>query len=887
MYATLRLQTSYLLVLLLIGLCLLQASKLMGQDTLAQLLAKKDTVGYVDYVVNIQMKDRELYPQEALYHHLQTSIRLAEQRGDTLNALWAKYSFATFFEYSSGQEHTKQLLKLMRELEQYPKEVKYVKILAHVYSNYSNEKLLPNDSVFYYLNKSIALHSLAQDTLLLMLNYKNLSIYHKRMGSIADCIENGYIAVQLSKYAPNFYLNVENNIHLTDCLISSGRWEEAETQLLQISKWLSKIDSNKEHLLAINILRAVPPLYERLNQPEKALYYQKQYTQLLQSSLRQKWEGEIRQLEVAAKTQEKENEILALELKNQKAGNLRNQLLVGLGVVVTLVILLIWFYQFRQKYLLRETTRLKELDDFKTRLYTNITHEFRTPLTVVLGMAAQIKENPKAWLSEGVDAIIRNSKQLLDLVNQMLDLSRLESGAMPLHLQQAEIVPFLSYLTQSFQSFAASKNIQLHFTSEVNECILDFDADKLTKVVSNLISNAVKYTPKGGHIYVKIRQLQQQLELCIADTGMGIPEEQLPFIFDRFYQVTPPQPSPKGREHRYSSPSGGGWQGVEGTGIGLALTKELLQLMQGTIQVASKLGEGTAFIILLSIKRTAPVLPNSAFMTEKEILHPPVAPASSLDTSSNGDLPIALIMEDNRDVVHYLSTCLKNQYQLEVAFDGAAGIEKAMEVIPDIIISDVMMPEKDGFEVCATLKQDMRTSHIPIILLTAKADMAARLEGLEYGADVYLEKPFEKKELEVRLRKLIELRKHLQQKYQSAKLEDVSPDQESDRELLFLKQLETVLLESISNEDFRVEPDLCRAMRMSRPQLYRKIKALKDQSPSEYVRSVRMQQARHLLLTTDLNVGDIAQQVGFKEHSYFTQVYHTTFSETPIETRNQ
>jgi AraC-like DNA-binding protein len=181
----------------------------------------------------------------------------------------------------------------------------------------------------------------------------------------------------------------------------------------------------------------------------------------------------------------------------------------------------------------------------------------------------------------------------------------------------------------------------------------------------------------------------------------------------------------------------------------------------------------------------------------------------------------------------------------------------------------------------------MRTSHIPIVLLTAKADLPSRLEGLEHGADVYLEKPFEKKELEVRLRKLIELRANLRQKYQSVDLAAVKPEKEPDQELLFLKKLESIVLAQIANEDFHVEPDLCRAITMSRPQLYRKLKALKNQSPSEYVRSIRMQQARHLLLSTDLNIGDIAPQVGYKEHSYFTQVYHATFGETPLETRNR
>jgi len=271
------------------------------------------------------------------------------------------------------------------------------------------------------------------------------------------------------------------------------------------------------------------------------------------------------------------------------------------------------------------------------------------------------------------------------------------------------------------------------------------------------------------------------------------------------------------------------------------LTKELVKLLKGQIEVESREGQGATFTVWLPVRQEAP---RTMDLPEVEVVSL-IKSATTIDTTvgpSNGQgRPVALLIEDNVDVLNYLKACIQDNYQVEIANNGKAGIEKAIGLVPDIIISDVMMPEKDGFEVCATLKQDERTSHIPIILLTAKADETSRRAGLQQGADAYLVKPFDKAELEIRLQKLIQLRQRLKEKYSRADLETVNIKKEQDPELLFLKKLETVILDNLSDEDFRVEPDLCRAMMMSRPQLYKKLKALKDQSPSQFVRNIRLQ----------------------------------------------
>ncbi len=548
--------------------------------------------------------------------------------------------------------------------------------------------------------------------------------------------------------------------------------------------------------------------------------------------------------------------------------------------------LLYYIYQFqlKRKLAIAEAKRLQELDAFKTKLYTNITHEFRTPLTVISGMARQVLEDPKDWFREGLTMIDRNSSQLLSLVNQMLDLSKLESGNLPVDLIQSDIVAFINYITESFQSFAKTKNTVIHFKPEAEKFIMDFDPFKMETILVNLLTNAIKFTPNGGNVKIIARPIrhkkdQNVFQISISDTGVGISEDQLPFIFDRFYQA-----------------DDSSTRKAEGTGIGLALTKELVQLTGGTIEVKSKVGKGSTFSVKLPVTNNAQEKDfygsvGSSIRSIPTASHLPVLTAN--DQAIGFDKkkytttkPLVLIIEDNEDVLNYLQAFMQEHYSIETATNGKAGIAKAIEFVPDIIISDIMMPLADGYEVCSTLKQDQRTSHIPIIILTAKADQASKLSGLKYGADAYLIKPFDQQELTIRLEKLIEIRNKLKEKYSKVSLTNAIPQKAEDPELKFLKKLEHIILDNLDNENFRVEPDLCKAMTLSRPQLYRKLKALTDQSPSNYIRTIRLRQARQLLENTDLSVSEISTKVGFKYHSYFTRAYQKTFGVTPSSSRD-
>jgi signal transduction histidine kinase/AraC-like DNA-binding protein len=518
---------------------------------------------------------------------------------------------------------------------------------------------------------------------------------------------------------------------------------------------------------------------------------------------------------------------------------------------------------------------LEELNQFKNQFFTNISHEFRTPLTVIRGMLGQIDENPDRWLEKGKKLIRRNTNQLLDLVNQILDLQKLESGKLDLKLIQGDIVAFLNYLSESFHSLAEQKGVSVSFEASPDEIWMDYDAEKVLRIFSNLFSNAIKFTPEGGNIDIKItlnsglKNENKSLVFSIKDTGIGIPEEKLPSIFDRFYQV-----------------DGSATREGEGTGIGLSLTQELVQLMSGKITVESKTGEGTTFTISLPVTNEAPKENNTDLQLEQVIASVPSVNDAEIvpNSSERKDLPSLLIIEDNKDVAEYMVTCLQDDYALSVARDGEEGIKKALSISPDLIISDVMMPRKDGFEVCNTLKNDDRTSHIPIVLLTAKADHESRIQGLRKGADTYLAKPFNKEELSVILENLLELRKKLQSRYANKPIADLDDSIEFQQEDEFLKRIYAYLDENISHTAFSV-PALCKHIGMSRSNLHRKVKALTGESIGELVKKYQLKKAEYLLKNTDQSISDIGYQLGFNDPSYFSRRFTQEYGFSPRQMR--
>lgn len=551
----------------------------------------------------------------------------------------------------------------------------------------------------------------------------------------------------------------------------------------------------------------------------------------------------------------------------------------------------------------READRIRELDEQKSLLFTNMTHEFRTPLTIILGMAKQMKKESNDQSESKYDMIIRNGQNLLGLVSKMLDLSKIESGKLELNWVRDDIIGFLRSLTTSFSSLVEQKDIQLHFLPEINKLTTSYDPDKLQQIVSNLITNAYKFTPDGGNIYLTAKTENQTFILKVRDTGQGISSEHIEHVFDRFYQADPSST----REH-------------EGTGIGLALTKELVTLMGGQIHAVSPpvgANVGTEFIVALPLKQTNGVnkmkpvtsmrnVPTSAHMPQQVTSSEPhkvqpIAHDTELKESSN---PVILLVEDNADVVAYIAACLKELegldssmkgYQLVVGENGREGLDMAIELIPDLVISDVMMPVMDGFEFCRHLKTDGRTSHIPVIILTAKADLDSKIEGLEHGANAYLAKPFEPQELLLTIQNLFSLRNNLRKRFQeqlgSNTYTEVEQEIEDSRDALlfedpFVQKVVAIIESRLSDIKLEVG-QIAKEVYLSHSQLARKLDAITGYSPNRFIRLIRLNQAKKLLRDESKSITAIAYECGFSDPSYFSRVFKKEFGKTPVEWKEQ
>ena len=430
----------------------------------------------------------------------------------------------------------------------------------------------------------------------------------------------------------------------------------------------------------------------------------------------------------------------------------------------------------------------------------------------------------------------------------------------------------------SFASFAERKKISLQFNTSEEILKLYIDNSKLEKIVNNLLSNAFKFTPEGGRIDFTVEKLSNAVELRITDNGIGISKDRINKIFDRFYQAD-------------SSHTRKG----EGTGIGLALTKELVELHKGTIQVESVEGEGTTFRVKIPLGkdhlRTEEIVEKeihvvSEIFSDQSDLLPRIEnrkDSRDLDAFPETGKSLLMIVEDNSDVRNYIISHLEKDYRLQEAVDGEDGLNQAIKQIPDLIISDVMMPKMDGFELCNKLKTDERTSHIPIIMLTAKATSDDKIEGYKTGADDYIMKPFNANELKARIKNLIEIRKKLQDKFSR----DDYPPEIYNKKLgrldeEFMKNVLEVIEKHISDEDFTIE-EFESEFAMSRAQIHRKLKALTGKSPSRYIRSIRLRKAKKMINKNGGNISEIAYSVGFSSPTYFSKCFKEEFGYSPSE----
>ncbi len=517
-----------------------------------------------------------------------------------------------------------------------------------------------------------------------------------------------------------------------------------------------------------------------------------------------------------------------------------------------------------------QAEHLKEMDQIKSRFFANISHEFRTPITLIKGPINDLLKKKEEKLPlEKAEMIDRNAGRLQRLVNQLLDLSKLDAGSLELENKKGDLNSFLRALCSAFSSHAEQREMdyQISIPSKVLE--VSFDHDKVEKIIYNLLSNAFKYTPDQGKVEFRAIEDKDQLVIKVSDNGRGIPEDLLQNIFERFFQVD----SSTTREQ-------------EGTGIGLALTKELVTLMQGRIQVESKVGKGTTFIITFPISAFSKGMRITKTIAAVEAggydrFHDKME-KSAVQSDLDPQAPLILIVEDNSDMRSYISDYLKNTYRVLEAMHGLAGLEIAVKEIPDLVITDLMMPQMDGSSLCERLKLDERTSHIPVIMLTAKAQRDDKIEGLKIGADDYLTKPFDGQELLVRVDNLIQQREQLRERFSKQMTLQPKGVVITSLDEQFLQKLQGLIEQNLSDGSFG-SPEMQRAMAMSKTQLHRKMKALTNEAPGEFLKNYRLKRAVQILAKQGDSITQIAYTVGFNSPSHFTSSFKDLYGISPSE----
>lgn len=524
----------------------------------------------------------------------------------------------------------------------------------------------------------------------------------------------------------------------------------------------------------------------------------------------------------------------------------------------------------------REAESLREINERETLFYSNITHEIRTPLTVINGMATQILQQPDKWLERGIKLIKNNTNEVMQLVNSLLEVSKVDSGYVKVSNIQSDIVEYINYIVMSYSSYAESKNINLEANFITGLCIMDFDVDKIKTILVNLLSNAIKYSEKNGQVTVRMEAIKSEINpkfrMDVIDDGVGISKDDQTKLFDRYYQVI-------NDETRYKT----------GSGIGLSHTKSLVDLIGAEIFIESEVGKGSKFTVII------PITNNADFIKIDDLTNKKVQLTSIEDTYDNAvlkenlkldtDKPTILIIEDNKDVLVTLVAFLEGLYNIITAVNGEEGINVAIKEVPDLIVSDVMMPEKDGFEVCKVLKKHILTSHIPIILLTALNDKEYETKGREIGVNDYVAKPPDESLLILKIKNLLQSTEKIIENYPDIikrRTPELNPNE------LFEKQLNEVIDRNIEDINFK-RAELCDELGLKLNQVHNKLKALKKQSIPNYIKSYRLEKAKGILSDPEninKTIKEVAWEVGIRPN-YFNREFKSYFGITPNEYRKQ
>ncbi len=643
--------------------------------------------------------------------------------------------------------------------------------------------------------------------------------------------------------------------HLGDMLIQQKKPAEAIPYFERAIAISREIHSRRQEMQAC---KGLAQAYHSTGKDALAYEQYEAFSILKDSVFSSETSRQLSELQVRYESAEKDLQLLSQQKRLGSMRNLTIGLLLGIFILLSIVGVLYAFNRIRAK----NNLLLKKLEEIRSNFFTNITHEFRTPLTIIIGLVERMQKSREALPKQcaaDMMTIQQQSNELLNLVNQLLDYSKVKSAVGMGTWVTGDIRPVVSMAVEVQQSYATAKGITLTFAMADKPVMTDYVADYLNKVLRNLLSNAIKFTSSGGRILVTLKDDDQHVVLRIADTGCGIPRDDLRFIFNPFYQTK------------------SGQQNKMGTGIGLSLSYNIVEAMNGSLTVKSREGTGSVFTVRLP--KTAPegitvepakALPEVQYVPEPE-------PVPQTETR-----PIILVAEDHPELLEYIRSLLADRYDILLAHDGAEALQMAKEKIPDLILTDIMMPKMSGDELCRAVNGDELLSHIPIVVITAREGHEERIATLQEGAVSYIVKPFHADELNLRIDNIIRQMFAQRERYRTA-LEQGKPEPAtlSDKDQKFLNQLNQLIVEQMAVCNATTEA-IADRLCISNQQLRRKISSITGETGAAYIAMVRLQTAKRLLLEEpDMSIEEVAHRCGYDDSNYFSRAFKKRFGIVP------
>lgn len=733
------------------------------------------------------------------------------------------------------------------------------------------------DSARYYYGKSLEFNEKAKSDLGVSLCHAHFGRLAEKEGDYDTAIEEYRQAYDIMEGNSDVWHWLESAVSLVRAYINAGNLERASFYLAKAGKEAGRI-SSMEYLAEVNRLEYL--ISKKKGNAVKALEYYVRSREYADSVASEKNLNHIQNVRVRYERERKQNEIELLnrsweaERKNRNA--LLTMSLIALFLTIATIIVLIFLIALRN----RNQRIIKEMERMKSTFFTNITHEFRTPLSVVQAAAGDVlnRSSDPEVRRDALD-ILRHGKGLLNLINQILDIAKLTEKsavkAVP-EWKHGDIVGFISMICESYRPFAQTAGVRLVFSSPVEELEMDFIPDYVQKIVGNLLSNAVKFSPSGADVLLFVKQEEADVHIIVCDKGVGMTAEQKDKIFIPFYQA----PTDSQRI---------------GSGIGLSLVKLSVEAMNGRVDVHSAPGEGTVFIVRIPLAYGGKV---SGRLNMAEYNIPEADTLATTRLEINEDIVCGtdsfsiLIIEDTAEVARWQMKQLGEGYSYYFASDGESGLARAEEIIPDLIITDIMMPGMDGYEVCRRIRSSELLNHIPVIMVTAKATHEDRMKGLAAGADAYLEKPFHADELAVRVSKLLEQRKLLQSKWEAV-IRQGEPVEENpaanelpDADRAFVGKFTDAVNKCFEtgtlDYDF-IASEMC----LTRSHMNRKLKAITGMTSTEYIKTMRISLAKALIDTTDMKIEAIAMRCGVDDVAYFSSLFRKATGMTPTAWRSR